>query len=52
MFYKIEIPNIVKNDINELSDYIFRFSFSYEIAKKVYDDLYSTIFSLDFLPNR
>lgn len=52
MFYKIEIPQIVHNDINNLSDYIFRFSFSKEIAKKVFDNLYSSIFSLDFMPNR
>lgn len=52
MFYKIEIPNIVKNDIYNLSDYIYRFSFSKQIANKVYNDLYSAIFSLNFLPNR
>lgn len=52
MFYKIEIPNIVHNDINKLTEYIFRFSFSREISKKIYDDLYANIFSLDFMPNR
>jgi hypothetical protein len=52
MFYKIEIPNIVKNDIFELSDYIYRMSFDSFVSKKIYDDLYKAIFSLDFLPNR
>jgi len=52
MFYKVEIPNIVYNDIIELTDYIYRFSFDMSISKKVYDDLYKAIFSLDFLPNR
>lgn len=52
MFYKIEIPNIVHEDIYELSEYVFRFSFSREISKKIYDDLYANIFSLDFMPNR
>ncbi len=52
MFYKIEIPNIVHKDIFELIDYVFRFSFSSEITKKIYDNLYGAIFSLDFMPNR
>lgn len=52
MFYKIEIPKVVENDISELSDYIYRFSYDKEIARKVYDELYKSIFSLDFLPNR
>jgi hypothetical protein len=40
MFYEIEIPKVVEKDIIELYDYIYRFSFSKEIAKKVYDELY------------
>lgn len=52
MFYIIEMPPIVKNDIIELSDYIYRFSFNQEIAKRIYDDLYKAIFSLEFLPYR
>lgn len=52
MFYKIVIRDQVHKDIFELSDYIYRFSFSREIATKVYDDLYSAIFSLNFLPYR
>ncbi|NDK08450.1 type II toxin-antitoxin system RelE/ParE family toxin [Candidatus Gracilibacteria bacterium] len=52
MFYKIVIRDVVHIDINELSDYIYRFSFNQEIAKKIYDDLYKAIFSLEFLPYR
>lgn len=52
MFYKIVIRKAVYDDIFELSDYVFRTSFSIEIAKKIYDDLYACIFSLDFMPNR
>ena len=52
MFYKIVIRDAVHDDINELSEYIFRFSFDINVSKKVYDNLYKAIFSLDFLPNR
>lgn len=52
MFYDIEIPECVENDIAQLSDYIYRFSFSKEISKQVYNELYKTIFSLEFLPYR
>ncbi len=52
MFYKIVIRDVVHEDIYELSEYIFRFSFSKEISKKIYDDLYTNIFSLNFMPNR
>lgn len=52
MLYRVVIRDVVHDDINDLSEYIYRFSFSKEIAKKVYDDLYSAIFSLNFLPNR
>lgn len=52
MFYNIVIRDLVHEDINELSDYIYRFSFSEEIASKIYNDIYSAIFSLDFLPYR
>lgn len=52
MFYKVEIPEAVKKDIFNISDYIFRFSFSEEISTRVYNDIYKAIFSLDFLPYR
>jgi len=52
MFYNIEIPPIVILDIKELSDYIYRLSLNQEISRKIYDDLYKSIFSLNFLPYR
>jgi len=53
MFYNIEIPKIVHKDIFELTRlYIFRLSYSIEISQKIYDNLYSAIFSLDFMPYR
>lgn len=52
MFYQIDIPNIVHNDISEFWEYIYRVSFSKEASKKVINDLYKAIFSLEFLPNR
>lgn len=52
MLYEIEIPNIVHNNISELTDYIYRFSFDLNISRKIYDELYKSIFSLNFLPNR
>jgi len=50
MFYRVVIRDEVHKDIQELSDYIFRFSFSQSIAKKVYDELYKVILSLNFMP--
>jgi len=52
MFYNVDIRDAVFDDIFDLSEYVYRFSFSKEIAKNIYDDLYKAIFSLEFLPNR
>jgi hypothetical protein len=52
MFYKIEIPVIVEKDIEELTEYIFRFSYDKEISMKIYNELYKAIFSLEFMPRR
>ncbi len=52
MLYSIEIKDLWKIDINNITDYIFRFSFSINIAKKVYDEIYSAIFSLKLFPLR
>ncbi|USN57938.1 MAG: type II toxin-antitoxin system RelE/ParE family toxin [Candidatus Peribacteria bacterium] len=52
MFYIVEIPPSVIKEIDRLSDYVFRFSFSGDIAKKVYDNLFRGIFSLEFMPYR
>ena len=48
----MKIPKTVEDNINELVDYIYRFSFSIEITKNIYNELYKAIFSLNFLPNR
>jgi len=50
MFYKVEIPDFVKQDIDKLTNYIYNASFSKIIAKKIYNELYRVIFSLNFMP--
>ena len=50
MIYNIEISDNVRADINDLTDYIYRTSFSKIIAKKIHDELYRVIFSLNFMP--
>jgi hypothetical protein len=52
MFYNIEIPKIVHEDIKNFSDYIYRFSFNKDASEKLYNELYASLFSLDFLPYR
>ena len=50
MIYNVEIPETIIIDINNLTEYIFKTSFSKVIAKKIYDELYKKIFSLNFMP--
>lgn len=52
MIYQIEIPNKVHNDIFELTDYIFKFSFDAVISKSISDMIYYAITSLRFMPYR
>ncbi|MDQ7008777.1 MAG: type II toxin-antitoxin system RelE/ParE family toxin [Candidatus Gracilibacteria bacterium] len=52
MFYNIELKDQAKKDIFELTDYIFRFSFSKDISDKIYDEIYKKIFSLEFFPEK
>jgi hypothetical protein len=52
MIYEIEIKNLVREKINEISDYIYRFSFSKDIAKNTYNEIYKEIFTLKIFPNR
>jgi len=52
MIYNIEIKEWVRNKINNLSDYIYRFSFSKESAKKIYDEIFKDIISLKIFPKR
>jgi plasmid stabilization system protein ParE len=48
--YYIEISPDVDNDIIELTDYIYRMSFSENIAWNLYNELYAKIYSLSFMP--
>lgn len=50
MLYKVVIRKKVYSDIDELVEYIYRFSFSKQISNKIYDELYKKIFSLNFMP--
>lgn len=50
MFYTVDLKDEAKNDIFELVDYIFRFSFSQKISDKIYDEIYQKVFSLEFMP--
>ncbi len=50
--YEVEIKNETREKINEISNYIYRFSFSKEIAYKNYDMIYREIFSLKIFPER
>ena len=51
MIYKIEIPQVVHDDIFEIVNYIFCFSFDFKITKSISDELYIKIASLNFMPN-
>ena len=48
--YNIEIKNSVLDDLNNISDYIFRFTFSQEISNKVHDEIMWKILSLKVMP--
>ncbi len=50
--YEVEIKNETREKINEISKYIYRTSFSKEIAYKNYDMIYKEIFSLKIFPYR
>lgn len=50
--YKVEIKDSVRETINEISEYIYRFSFSRESSRKVYDEIYKKIFSLKIFPKK
>lgn len=48
--YYVDISPDVDDDIVELTDYIYRMSFSKSTAARIYNELYSKIYSLNFLP--
>jgi len=50
--YNLEIKDNVHEFIWELWEYIFRYSFSIDVSKKLMDHIYKEIFSLKIFPNR
>jgi len=52
MIYNIDIKDSIRERINEISNYIYKFTFSIESTKKVYNHIYKEIFSLKIFPNR
>ncbi len=50
--YKIILGELVEDDLNFISDIIFRFTFSKQIVDKIYELIVSNIYSLSLFPNR
>lgn len=50
--YNIEILKEVELNLNEIMDYIFRFTFSQESVDKIYKEVITSIYSLQILPYR
>lgn len=50
--YKIELLEETKNDLNVITDYIYRYTFSNEIVDKIYKEIVSSIYSLQIFPYR
>ena len=50
MIYKIKITELAKIEIKNISNYIFMNSFSEDKANKVYNEIYSKIYSLSIFP--
>ena len=48
--YKIIIPSYVLDDIFEIKEYIFRFSFSIDTANKIYNEIMAHILNLKIMP--
>ena len=48
--YNVEIKDLAQEDINEISEYIYRFSLSKAIAKKIYNEIMGKILSLKIFP--
>jgi len=48
--YKIKITEIAKIEIQNISDFIYKNSFSEKVADKVYNEIYSKIYWLSILP--
>jgi hypothetical protein len=50
--YSIELLDDTKSDLNIITDYIYRYTFSNEIVDKIYKDIVSAIYSLNIFPYR
>jgi len=50
MIYKIKITELAKIEIKNISNYIFINSFSKDKADKIYNEIYSKIYSLSIFP--
>jgi len=48
--YKIIFSEISKNDLNNISDIIFRFTFSKNITDNIYQKIITKIYSLQLFP--
>jgi len=52
MFFQVEIPKLAQEDIESLAQYIFTKYLDKETARRVYNEIYSAIAMLDFMPHR
>jgi len=50
--YKIELLEGTKNDLNLITDYIYRCTFNIDIVDKIYKEIVSSIYSLQIFPYR
>lgn len=48
--YDIKIKESVLQDLEEISEYIFRITYSIELANKIYDKIMASIISLKIFP--
>lgn len=50
--YKIKLLSQTKSDLNIITDFIFRYTFSSEIVDNIYKEIVSWIYSLQIFPYR
>ena len=48
--YKIDLKISAKEDLKEIKEYIFRFSFSLNTANKIYNEIMAHILNLKIMP--
>ena len=49
--YKVKLNDEFKSDLNDISEYIFRISFSKEITQKISDEITKKLLNLIIFPN-